>query len=226
MSEAWIHNFSGQAADSSSGYVDERLSSGPSAPGGTPSSEEAGARSATPPTGIAGWPTVLGVVAGIAVGFSGELPAIVMVCAAIYLVAAVAGRPNAAWIGFVASIPFVGIGRVLDQPWVSLAAIGSASLILIIVGGARGVWRARDHRRQLFAMALFSTIAVAAVTDVDPLIAGILVIVGLLGHAAWDVWHHLRKAVVAQSYAEFCAVLDVILAIVIAVTLVVDAVAR
>ena len=226
MSEAWIHNFSGRADDASSGYFDERLTIGSSVSDPMQSSRKITARRAPPPTGIAGWPTVLGLVAGIAAGFSSELPAIVMVCAAIYVVAAVAGRPNAAWIGFLASIPFVGIGRMLDQPWVSLAAIGSATLILIVVGVARGVWRARENRRQLFAMALFSAIAVAAAAGVDPIIAGILVIVGLLGHAAWDIWHHLRTAVVARSYAEFCAVLDVILAIVVAVTLVVDAVAR
>jgi hypothetical protein len=39
------------------------------------------------------------------------------------------------------------------------------------------------------------------------------VAVGLLGHAAWDVWHHRTNRVVSRSLAEFCLVLDTALAI-------------
>ncbi|RIQ13601.1 hypothetical protein [Jiangella rhizosphaerae] len=35
---------------------------------------------------------------------------------------------------------------------------------------------------------------------------------GLLGHAAWDVWHHRTNRVVTRSLAEFCVVLDTLLA--------------
>ena len=170
--------------------------------------------------GIAWWPAALGVVAGIATGLTSGLAAIVMVCAVIYVLAAVTGRPNSAWVGFIASFPFIGVGIVLHQPWVSLAGIGLAGLVLIVVGFVRRVWGSPANRRQLIGVIVFSAIAVAAVLLGSPIAAGVIVIVGLLGHAAWDVWHHIRRSVVARPYAEFCAVLDLVLAIVVAVTLI------
>jgi hypothetical protein len=38
---------------------------------------------------------------------------------------------------------------------------------------------------------------------------------GLLAHAAWDVYHHRTGRVVVRSMAEFCGVLDTLLALVV-----------
>jgi hypothetical protein len=35
--------------------------------------------------------------------------------------------------------------------------------------------------------------------------------IAILGHAAWDAYHYLRDRVVTRSYAEFCAVVDLLL---------------
>jgi hypothetical protein len=35
---------------------------------------------------------------------------------------------------------------------------------------------------------------------------------GLLAHAAWDIYHHRANKVVVRSMAEFCFVLDTLLA--------------
>jgi len=146
----------------------------------------------------------------------------VMVCAAIYLLAAVTGRPGSAWIGFLSSLPLVGIGLVLHDPLVSLGLIGVASVVLIVVGAARGTWRSQRNRRQLFAIVVFTVLALAAaLLWRQVVLAGVIVMVGLLLHAAWDVWHHVRRWTVARPYAEFCAVLDVTLAIVAAILLLV-----
>jgi hypothetical protein len=169
--------------------------------------------------GIAWWPAALGVVAGIATGLTAGLAAIVMVCAVIYVLAAVTGRPNSAWIGLAASFPFIGAGVVLHQPWVSLAGIGLAGIALIVLGFIRRVWGVPANRRQLIGVVVFSSIALVAALLGSPIAAGVIVIAGLLGHAAWDVWHHIRRSVVARPYAEFCAVLDLVLAIVVAVSL-------
>jgi hypothetical protein len=58
-------------------------------------------------------------------------------------------------------------------------------------------------------MLAFGSIVLAALY-VDPDLGGYLVAIGLLGHGAWDVYHYLRDRVVARSYAEFCAVLDLL----------------
>jgi hypothetical protein len=46
---------------------------------------------------------------------------------------------------------------------------------------------------------------------VDPILGGKLVGVVILAHGAWDAYHYLRNVVVQRSYAEFCAVVDLLL---------------
>jgi hypothetical protein len=41
----------------------------------------------------------------------------------------------------------------------------------------------------------------------------------LIGHAGWDAYHYLRKRVVARSYAEWCAVVDLLLGAAILISL-------
>jgi hypothetical protein len=41
----------------------------------------------------------------------------------------------------------------------------------------------------------------------------VLVSLGLLAHVAWDVYHHRNGRVVARSFAEFCGVLDILVAV-------------
>ena len=51
-------------------------------------------------------------------------------------------------------------------------------------------------------------------------LAAALLVAGLVGrriHAAWDVHHHRTGRVVERSLAEFCAVLDVLVAALVAV---------
>ncbi|MDR0358351.1 MAG: hypothetical protein LBJ87_02655 [bacterium] len=59
--------------------------------------------------------------------------------------------------------------------------------------------------------------AVVFTLFVNPVAGSYLVAIGLLGHAAWDVYHHRKQKVVARSMAEFCLVLDTALAAVIIV---------
>lgn len=170
--------------------------------------------------GIRWWPTALGVAAGIGVGLAGGLAPVILVCAAIYVLAAVTGRPNAAWIGFAASLPLVGVGIALRSELLSLALIGAATLVLIVVGVVRGAWAAPLNRLQLAGVVVFALLAVAVALLGSPVTAGIVAATGLLLHGAWDIWHHVRRAVVARPYAEFCAALDIVLAIVVLAALV------
>lgn len=87
---------------------------------------------------IAVWPTLAGVAAAAGVILVGDLAAVVLVCAAIYLLAAVTGRPWSAWIGFAASVPLVGLGFLVDSPWAPIAAILAAAVVLVAVGLAGG----------------------------------------------------------------------------------------
>jgi hypothetical protein len=173
--------------------------------------------------GIHWWPTLLGVVAatGQAFGARTGFAAIVMVCAVIYLFAAVTARPWAAWIGFGASLPLVGLAVVLRTEWPSLVAIGLAGVVLAVVGFVRGTWRDRVNRYSLIAAPVFGGLAVLAA--LLPVLAVPVVVAGLLAHAAWDVVHHRRGWVVAPQYAEFCAALDLVLAVLVVVLAVLGA---
>jgi hypothetical protein len=52
---------------------------------------------------------------------------------------------------------------------------------------------------------------------VDGNIAAYAVAAGLFAHAAWDVYHHWTNRVVVRSMAEFCCVLDTLVAVAIVV---------
>jgi hypothetical protein len=160
--------------------------------------------------GIHWWPTVLGVVAATGQAFGARTG-----FAVIYLLAAVTARPWAAWIGFAASLPLVGLAVVLRTEWPSLVAIGVAGAVLAVIGFVRGTWRDRVNRYSLIAAPVFGAVAVLAA--LVPSVAVPVVVAGLVAHAAWDVVHHRRGWVVAPQYAEFCAALDLVLAVLVVV---------
>jgi hypothetical protein len=166
------------------------------------------------------WPTALGILfaLGQGLGVGGGFASIVIVCAVIYLFAAVTERPGFAWIGFAASIPLIGLAFVLKTQWPSLVAIAGLGVVLVLVGLARGSWRTAINRWQLGAAGVFGAIAIVSVVAPAP-VTGILVVVGLIGHAVWDLVHHARNQVVSRRYSEFCAALDLALAVVVVVLL-------
>jgi hypothetical protein len=60
--------------------------------------------------------------------------------------------------------------------------------------------------------------AVAAIGLISNTVVGAyLVAAGLLAHAVWDVHHHRVNKVVTRSLAEFCFVLDTLLALAIVI---------
>lgn len=67
---------------------------------------------------------------------------------------------------------------------------------------------------QTVGLAGFGTAAAAALL-VTPALGAYLVAAGVLGHAAWDAYHHRTNRVVVRSLAEFCLVLDTVLAVAI-----------
>lgn len=166
------------------------------------------------------WPTAVGVVFAASLvaaywfGFADteRMSQVLTAAGFIYLGAAALGLRTAAWPLFAFTIVLITVGffvPAFDPFWWMLGA----AAVLVAVGLARGSWRPLwGMPLALAAMALIAAIAIVASLLGQPW-AAMLVAAGLLAHAAWDVFHHRRGRVVVPSLAEFCAVLDSLLAV-------------
>jgi hypothetical protein len=159
------------------------------------------------------WPTALGVAVGVLTVFDlqggTELAALTLLMPVVYLGAAALDRRRSAWAVLLAGIAVLTVVPSTSQLVPSVGFL-VAALVFLVVGVARGQWRRPGGLPlQTVGMLAFGSIVLAALY-VDPDLGGYLVAIGLLGHGAWDVYHYLRDRVVARSYAEFCAVLDLL----------------
>lgn len=134
----------------------------------------------------------------------------------VYLAAAILDRPGEAWAAFVVTFVLMGLSKVVvafdPAPW--LIGPGALLLVVALIRTPRGPsWATPLQSAAMLALAASAAFAV----QLDATMGGIVVAIALLGHAAWDVHHHRTRRVVSLSLAEFCAVLDVLLAILVAV---------
>jgi hypothetical protein len=159
------------------------------------------------------WPTALGIaVAGLSaldLETGLEFAALTVLMAVIYLGAAVFERPWTAWAVLFAGLP---LAFVIPTSWtdrsVTLLVVGA---IFLVVGVIRGqLARPGSFPLQTAGMLLFGS-AILVALYVDPSLGGKLVGITILGHGVWDAYHYLRNTVVQRSYAEFCAVVDLVL---------------
>lgn len=182
-----------------------------------PASTEA-TRSPHQPRAVGWWPSALGLGAGLVLGDGADsgvlMASVVAVCALIYVAAAATGRRGGAWWCLPAAIVTVFSGRLTGIPMLPFLLMGVVAVVLIGVGWRRGAWSQPQYRWQLYGLAGFGTIGVAGAAS-DGTAAALLIAGGLVAHAAWDVVHLVRNAVVGRRYAELCAVLDAVLGAVI-----------
>jgi hypothetical protein len=138
----------------------------------------------------------------------------------VYLTAAVLDQPRSAWPVTLATGALVFGMSVLDIEQV--LGLAAASGVVLIVGTVRRLWlgAGMPDTRQIVGALGFGAAAVLALY-LAPTLGAFVVGLGLVGHAAWDVFHYRRGIVVARSLAEACAVLDLLVGIaVIALTVV------
>ena len=98
--------------------------------------------------------------------------------------------------------------------WVNPGVPGPWLLLVLPAGYLLiGAWRRTlraDLPLQFGQLAAYVALAAAAAgVGGDP--GRILIGLGWLAHAAWDLWHHRRDRVVPRGYAEWCAVIDVVI---------------
>jgi hypothetical protein len=129
-----------------------------------------------------------------------------------YLVVAKLRRPQASWPVLVVLItPFIVL-RALDV--VAPTAVFSAVAPIVLVWGAVDgqLLRPGAFGVQAVGMLGFGGIALAGLV-VDPDLGRYLVAAGWFLHGVWDLVHFKLDKVVARSYAVWCGILDVGIAI-------------
>jgi hypothetical protein len=164
------------------------------------------------------WPTALALALSAA-AFGGSesdegvasLANVLLLLPMLYLVVAKLRRPRASWPGLV-----IGISALLAlraQDVIAPAAVFSAVALAVLVwGGIDGQLRRPDpFRVQALGMLGFGALALAGLV-VDPDLGRYLVATGWFLHGVWDCVHLKLNKVVARSYAEWCGVIDVLIA--------------
>jgi len=160
------------------------------------------------------WPTALGIALAALAAFDlddgTEFAALTVLMALVYLGAAALDRRWSAWAVLLAGLPLL---IFIPSAWEVVPSVVYlvAALIFLALGVARGLLRKPGGLALQTAgmLAFGSTVLVALYVDMG--LGGKLVAVAMLGHAAWDAYHFLRNRVVSRSYAEFCAVVDLLL---------------
>lgn len=169
------------------------------------------------------WPTVVGLAFAAFNAFgmtSGMDQAQVLVAATVvYLGAAVLGKRNTAWPLFFATVVIITVVRLffdnLDTSWILLGL----GVVMLGYGLIRRAFRpAWGPPLQAVLMLVFGGF-VAIGLLVNPVIGGYLVALGLLAHAGLDVYLFRTNRVVSRSMAEFCFVLDAVLAVLIVIAM-------
>jgi uncharacterized membrane protein YhaH (DUF805 family) len=164
------------------------------------------------------WPTALALGLS-ALTFGGSesdevvagLSVVLLLLPLLYLVVAKLRRRQATWPVLVVGItPFIAL-RALDV--IAPAAVLSAVALVVLVWGAvDGRLRRPDpFRVQALGMVGFGALALAGLV-VDPDLGRYLVAAGWFLHGVWDFVHLKLDRVVARSYAEWCGVLEVVIA--------------
>ena len=161
------------------------------------------------------WPTALGIALAALAAFDVqdglEFAALTVLMALVYLGAAALDRRWSAWVVLLTGVLlafFIPSISGIDPSVVLLVA----APVFLVLGVARGQWqRPGGLPLQTAGMLAFGSTVLVALFYVDPDLGGKLVGIAILGHAAWDAYHYLRNRVVPRSYAEFCAVVDLLL---------------
>ena len=160
------------------------------------------------------WPTALGIALAALAAFDLEdgleFAALTVLMPLVYLGAAALDRRRFAWVMLLAGLAVLVVVPSTSEVVPSVVFL-VAALVFLVLGVARGQLRKPGGiALQTAGMLAFGSTVLVALY-VDPDLGGKLVAIAILGHAAWDAYHYLRNRVVPRSYAEFCAVVDLLL---------------
>jgi hypothetical protein len=158
------------------------------------------------------WPTLLALAMFAAIWGTDVLTAaeILPLLPFLYVIAAVVRRRGASWIILAAGLlgyQALGLQHAVDPTVVIVAVSAAVTLTGLLRPSGRG-----ELLLQAGGMVVFTGLAVLGLT-VAPEIARYVIAAGWLGHGLWDLVHLRRGAVVSRSYAQWCGVVDIVMAV-------------
>jgi hypothetical protein len=164
------------------------------------------------------WPTAL-AVASAALTFDGGdsggsvrgLAEALLLLPLGYLIVAKLQRPRASWPVLVCGVATMIVLRLLDVIAPSAALVGIA--LIVLVWGAVDGQLPRSGLFQIQALGMLGFGALALIgLAVDPQLGRYLVAAGWFLHGLWDFVHLRTNKVVVRSYAQWCGVVDILIA--------------
>ncbi len=164
------------------------------------------------------WPTLLALVVSAAtwagggsdesvIGVGQVLPQLPL----LYLIVCKIHRPRASWPVLIAGIAATFVLRAVDIIDPATLAVAIA-LIVLVWAAVDGQLRADGLLRiQAIGMIGFGALALTGLA-LEPDVGRYLIAAGWLLHGVWDLVHLWRGKVVVRSYAEWCGVVDILIA--------------
>ncbi len=145
---------------------------------------------------------------GGSVDFLGEaLPMLALV----YLIMAKIGNRKFTWPVVVLLAGAVAIGEVTGIMAPSTLLVGASLVLLVWVMFTGEIDSTPNMRLQVVGVVFFCGLALAGLA-VDPAIGVYVIAAGWFLHGVWDFVHIWRDRVVSKTFAEWCGVLDVLIA--------------
>jgi hypothetical protein len=141
----------------------------------------------------------------------GSFSEVLLLLPLLYLIVAAVQRRQASWVVLVVGLTSFVVLRALDAVAPS-AVFTTVALLVLVWGGVRGqLHRPGMFRVQALGMVGFGAVALVGLA-VDPDLGRYLVAAGWFMHGIWDFVHLRADKVVVRSYAEWCGVIDVLIA--------------
>jgi hypothetical protein len=128
-----------------------------------------------------------------------------------YLIVAKLQRPRASWPVLVSGLTTIIVLRLLDVIAPAAVLVAIALIVLVWAAVDRQLQRSALFQVQALGMLGFGALALVGLA-VDPELGRYLVAAGWFLHGLWDFVHLQMNKVVARSYAEWCGVIDILIA--------------
>ncbi|NGN65942.1 hypothetical protein G5C51_18830 [Streptomyces sp. A7024] len=165
------------------------------------------------------WPTALAVGMAAATFGGTDLQAktagygeALLILPLLYLTAARLHNPRAAWPILAVSLAAV-VGLGFAEVPAPAAVFAALALAVLVWGAVRGELNRRDEfGLQALGMVAFGALALTGLV-IDAEAGRYVVAAGWLLHGVWDFVHLYRDRVVVRSYAEWCGVIDILVAV-------------